>query len=209
MNNKIVDTEIVAFLDEKILPHDTVRHSNCELLVSGSQRCSACSKHRKSMRAILSRKKTSKNTSTEPSSHVNYRFLSDHEKMERLKSLHREGKTLKQRVKRITKRLEEILETHGSTLDEELHSDMKSIMAANAQSIADKHPPDTFARVFWEQQMKASSQCDARQMRWHPAMIKWCIYLRHRSAQQTRGIASPNNSGFFSHKTGCGLHMSI
>ena len=30
--------------------------------------------------------------------------------------------------------------------------------------------------------MKAASQSDARQMRWHPAMIKWCLYLRYRSS---------------------------
>ena len=177
---------MVAYVDENTLQHATVRHSNCKLLLDGHRRCSACSIHRHSMRTMLSRKKSSENTtSSDPSSHVNYRYLADHEKTERLHRLHEEVRALNRKVQKMEKKLEEILETHGSTLDEELHNDMKSIMAENAQSIADKHPNDTFARVFWEQQMKASSLSDARQMRWHPAMIKWCIYLRHRLVRKS------------------------
>ena len=76
--------------------------------------------------------------------------------MRRLKGLHEEVRALNRKVQKMEKKLEEILETHGSTLDEELHNDMKSIMAEYAQSIADEHPNDTFSRVFLEQQMKAS-----------------------------------------------------
>ena len=30
--------------------------------------------------------------------------------------------------------------------------------------------------------MKAASVKDARAMRWHPLMVKWCLYLQHKSS---------------------------
>lgn len=118
----------------------------------------------------------------DPASHVNYRFLTDGERNERLHNLHQQVRAASKKLERLTKKLEEISNIQGSSLDEDVDQDMRDIMREHAQSITDSHPTGTFARVFWEQQLKASSQCDARQRRWHPAMIKWCLYLRHRSS---------------------------
>ena len=46
----------------------------------------------------------------------------------------------------------------------------------------DKEPTDSFQHIFWKQQMEAAAKYDARGMRWHPMMIRWCLYLRHRSS---------------------------
>ena len=55
-------------------------------------------------------------------------------------------------------------------------------MTEENASIAQKYPPNSFQRVFWEQQKQAS--CGNRHgMRWHPAMIKWCLFLRHQSSK--------------------------
>ena len=67
-------------------------------------------------------------------------------------------------------------------LDAQTDQDIRDIIRENSKSIAESLPSDSFKKVFWEQQTKAASQCDARQMRWHPAMIRWCLYLRHRSS---------------------------
>ena len=37
----------------------------------------------------------------------------------------------------------------------------------------DKVPANNFARIFWQQQVKAAKI--------NPLMLKWCIYLRHQS----------------------------
>ena len=34
-----------------------------------------------------------------------------------------------------------------------------------------------FSRLFWEQQFEAAKLKDAHTMRWHPLMIRWCLYL--------------------------------
>ena len=37
-------------------------------------------------------------------------------------------------------------------------------------------------RLFWEQQLEVASKKDKRGLRWHPLMIRWCLYIRYRSS---------------------------
>lgn len=49
----------------------------------------------------------------------------------------------------------------------------------------EEFPQGSFARLFWQQQLEAVSRKDARSMkgmRWDPLMVKWCLYLRHKSS---------------------------
>ena len=43
------------------------------------------------------------------------------------------------------------------------------------------HAPGSFPHIFWQQQRQAASLKDARSMKWHPLMTRWCLYLRHLS----------------------------
>lgn len=66
----------------------------------------------------------------------------------------------------------------GEVLDEDNHRDMASIMKKHTAS---KFPEDFFQKIFWDQQLKALSVKNLRSVRWHPLMIKWCLYLQHQS----------------------------
>ena len=44
--------------------------------------------------------------------------------------------------------------------------------------VHEEYPKGSFKRVFWDQQLEASKGKDSRQIRWHPAMIKWCLHLK-------------------------------
>lgn len=66
--------------------------------------------------------------------------------------------------------------------EESLHDDLCQIMKQSARDVAQSHPPGSFARIFWENQQRASSVADARNMRWDPLMVRWCLYLRHLSS---------------------------
>ena len=85
-------------------------------------------------------------------------------------------------INRLKEKLETTAEKEGVILNEKDHEEMKGILNSENCSIIKKHPPNSFERLFWEQQLKASNCKDSRQMRWHPTMIKWCLYLRHKSA---------------------------
>lgn len=80
-------------------------------------------------------------------------------------------------VKKIEKKTEEV----GITLDSDSHEDMLSIMkSSDVAQFVDTLPEDSFRQLFWAQQFKAATQKNARNMRWHPLMIRWCLSLRHR-----------------------------
>ena len=67
-------------------------------------------------------------------------------------------------------------------LDGAMHSDLVSIMKRHSPSNDDDVSDSKFKEIFWQQQLKAASLKDARSMRWHPAIIRWCLYLHHRSS---------------------------
>ena len=54
-------------------------------------------------------------------------------------------------------------------------------MQEEEHQVIDKFLQGTFQHVFWQQQKKALSYRKKQNMRWHPTMLKWCLYLRHQS----------------------------
>ena len=79
---------------------------------------------------------------------------------------------------------------HGIELDEVTHSDFKTIMEESCKEATNTFPDGSFQKLFWEQQQIASSVKDSRSMRWHPLIIKWCIYLRHLSSGAYEALRS-------------------
>ena len=68
-------------------------------------------------------------------------------------------------------------------------------MQEHSPDIAAKFPANSFQRIFWDQQQQANAAKKAQGKRWHPLMIKWCLYLRHVSS---RGYEVLRNSGVIS-----------
>ena len=120
-------------------------------------------------------------------SHVNYRYLSTPEKDQRLRGLHTQYRCSAKKAKRLEEKIKAMIEDNGEVVDEEMNSDLKQIMHDCSEKVTNEHPEGSLPRVFWEQQLKAASCADKRQMRWHPVIVKWCLYLRHqsRSAYET------------------------
>ena len=56
------------------------------------------------------------------------------------------------------------------------------IMSDGNKNVLDEFPEGSFARLFWQQQLDALSKKSKKGMRWDPLMIKWCLYLRHKSS---------------------------
>ena len=115
-------------------------------------------------------------------SHVNYRYLPTPEKDQRLREFHSQHRNTTKRLKWLQHKLAVAIEEKGISVDKSMHGDLTQIMNECADKVAAQHQVGSFARVFWEQQLKAASCKDQRQMRWHPLMVKWCLYLRHQSS---------------------------
>ena len=65
-------------------------------------------------------------------------------------------------------------------MDQNLSNDLTTIMEENHDKFTSL-PPDSIQRIFWEQQKEAALFNNSKSMRWHPLVIKWCMYLRHLS----------------------------
>lgn len=99
--------------------------------------------------------------------------------MARLQLKHKANKlAIKRKLK-----MQAMSDQAGIILDETSHTDLLTIMKESERDVLTKHPKNSFARLFWEQQAKATSLKSSNSMRWHPLMVRWCLYLRHLSGK--------------------------
>ena len=109
------------------------------------------------------------------------RFQSLPQLVDRMKHLHDAYRKQSRVVVDLRKKLSYQCELHGTVLDDDSNNDIKSIIISpETEQFISQYPLDSFQRIFWEQQVKASSVKNARNMRWHPLMIRWCLSIRHR-----------------------------
>lgn len=175
-------TDVVAEVENAILGKTTIRHKNCELLQVTTTRCSKCQGHRKSLHTILGRLKVSSNAA-EISSHTNYRYLTAKARNNRMHNLHRSYVLERKKVTRMKKKVKNLMEKDGVQVSKGTNDDLKEILKENFSQISEKYPSNTFHRIFWNQHSQAASAKDVRGVRWHPAVIRWCLYLRHISGK--------------------------
>ena len=178
-------------MESRLLNKPTIRHKDCERIVEQGTQCLACKGHRNSLHAIYSRIdkcKKGKENRTSISSHVNYRHLSSPEKDLRLSSLHQAARVAQRQISRLKARLQEETAAVGETVAEDMHASLQTIIADSEFMVQDRFPPDSFGRIFWEEQKKAVQASTPSTMRWHPLMIKWCLHLRHLSSSSYEAL---------------------
>ena len=118
----------------------------------------------------------------EPSSHTTYSALTSEEKDQRMRNLQYSARQSEKQLRYWKEKLAETLSNRGVTMDETMSTDLHTIMTAENDSVLQSFPEGSFGRLFWKQQLDALSKGDKRGMRWDPLMVKWCLYLRHKSS---------------------------
>ena len=117
---------------------------------------------------------------TNASSSTPYSILTSEEMQIRMRNLHDKlRKVLKQRD-RLKDKVSRLVEKQGITVDEKLHGDLKNIIQSKGGKRMKGGESNTFQHISGSSK---SMQHLKRMlgMRWHPLMIKWCIYLRYLS----------------------------
>lgn len=133
----------------------TVRHRDCHYLLppsSSCERCPKCTRHRSSL--LIQSKRLENST---PSKTTNYRFLSKQGLVDRVQLVHSQVKVMTKRNLRLKKKLETQFEENGMTVSEETHNDLATVIERNSD-IVNSLPPNSFQRLFWEQQLIAMSK---------------------------------------------------
>lgn len=146
------------------------------LLVAPSvSRCDPCVTYRKVLNSMLSRSMNSRESDVQPDSHTNLRYLNTPKRKERFSRLRVRSKVCQQQVKRLTEKIEKLIEEKGMVVSDELNEDLVVTMDESAPEIIKQYPPGSFRRIFWEQQQRAASLKNSKSMKWEPAMIRYII----------------------------------
>ena len=101
-----------------------------------------------------------------------------------VKEVHHQYRLLSRQHDRLRSKIAAAADRADIIVDKETHKDLVAITTDSAKFLEDL-PPDSFQRIFWQQQVDAAAQRDPRAMRWHPLMIRWCLYLCYRSVCNT------------------------
>lgn len=175
----------MACVDSATFKFPTIRHSECEVLLcadSRNDRCHQCSKHRSTLHTQSIRLLNLGDDRLEPSSHTTYSSLTSDEKDVRMGKLHESVRRSEKEVQHLKARLEEVVEARSIAVDNSIDEDLHAVMKSESSKILEKFPEGSFGRLFWQQQLDAAAKKDKRGMRWDPLMVKWCLYLRHKSS---------------------------
>ena len=162
----------------------TVRHYDYELLVSDDVlSCSICKVYKRTLASkLVHRNKQPALRDITLSSHINNRHLHSPKLRVKVTLQQKCRRNMLKRIGLLKDKLSQAVQSEGVVLNDGDHEEMKSILNSEYSVIKKKYSPDSFERLFWEQQLKASNCTDPRQMRWHPTIIKWCLYIRCKSA---------------------------
>ena len=174
---------VIAYVDKELLPAPSIRHVDCEVLLpAGTEQpkcCKACRRYRNTLRSLLFRSRRAvPKAGRILHHHTNDRYLSTPKQKAKVKMQRVALKEERRRVRKLKLRVEK-LSKEGVMVDSDSHEDLLAIMKENSEKVAAKYPDNSFARLFWSQQLKAAQQKTSKSMRWHPVMVRWCIYLRH------------------------------
>ena len=100
----------------------------------------------------------------------------------RLHNVTTQRRVTAQALSRLRLKIKKSMEVSSVSVSEDLHQDINSIMNECSNKALSDHPADSFARIFWQQQLQAAT-APGCQRRYHPLMIKWALYLRHQSSR--------------------------
>ena len=180
----------------------TVRASKCEILVHSSK-CPSCVSYRDSSRRIYHRWLKQKSPSRQSSkSRVNIRWLNTPEKSSRYSQLRTRLDVKNKEIKRLQDKISYLTKQNGILLESNLESDFKDIMNEMTNKVHTEYPEGSFNRIFWDQQLKAANIKDRKQIRWHPAIIKWYLHLKfissgaYHALQESGMITLPSERTF-------------
>ena len=163
----------------QMYPYQTIRHQKCHLLIGKSKsRCDMCQLFRVDLCVLTSRLKEPEEITT--ASTVRNDVLSNKQLQQKIKLMKAENKTLKRRSRAIQEKMRVMVAQDSVPVSDQknqyLHQAMEECESAFHSSVPEGSP----AALLWEQQKKSFEK--GKGMRWHPAIIRFCIALHSKSS---------------------------
>ncbi|XP_048241342.1 uncharacterized protein LOC125374488 [Haliotis rufescens] len=161
----------------------TIRSLMCQFLISRRDRCGPCSRYRATLRANARRESLSPKTPKLTSfTHTTHKNMSKMEVIQKYELMKISRNSIQSEMERLKRTISQTISQKGLTLSVSSDSDFSQLLKDHQDEVMHDYPDETsIQRLFWEQQMKYNKIKDKRAMRWHPMVIKWCLYMRSRS----------------------------
>jgi len=164
----------------------TIRTSKCEIL-SKSTKCSVCTKYRATLRSMYHRWNSASTPSS--SAFINERYMNTPQKIEKIDKFRSRAYKAERAVLILSQKVHKLM-AKGDHLDTGFQSDLVAIMHDNQGKVNEAYPEGSFARLFWDEQLKAATSSNSKQMRWHPVLVKWCLNLKLISSSAYHALRS-------------------
>lgn len=140
--------EGICFLVDGAELYSTIRHVNCEILLSSSTVCSICTSYRNTLRALVCKQKVQ---ALKLHPNVNTRFLRTPQRSAHIRSLRTAIRNKNRQLKRLRCKLEKIVEDDSVAIDNDLSQDLQAVIANHSNDA--ETVQDDFKRIFWQQQV--------------------------------------------------------
>ncbi|XP_033730198.1 LOW QUALITY PROTEIN: uncharacterized protein LOC117319517 [Pecten maximus] len=168
----------------KVTYSSTIRAMNCPMLVEGP-RCCSCASYRRCLRTRKQRLAEKDNLLDIDLIHSRYK----HKDMSRqmlISKINQQKSCIKSMQHQIDKQRRDIdreILRSGISIPDHQNQEMSDLFSVCREDMEKAFPdPNSLQILLWEQQMKFS-RSGKNGMRWHPMIIKWCLYLRHKSSK--------------------------
>jgi hypothetical protein len=182
---------VIAYLEQDFgakrkdgIYYSSIRSIDCDfILYTKGERCLHCSRTRAVLRDREYRRKEKELRPQKSYLHSK----SSHSQMDRnqlLLKLNEQKNVIKDLQKenaRLMRQVDKYIRDDGIKMDKERSLEFSDLMSSCESEVMKAFPDSNcFQRLFWEQQMKEakSGKCG---MRWHPMIVRWCLYLRQTS----------------------------
>ena len=167
---KNFDFEKLSIEDEVPLSqNEFLRSPECPLLINGVS-CAECGKLEVKLRSQVKLKRKVQQTPA----HLNapIKFTSPERVLLTIQSQRVENKQLKAENDALKERIEKAVANDSVPVDKELNTDLINIFKGIPN---DRIPPSM--KLFWEEQQKYLRTTIKSQIRYHPAIIKYCLSI--------------------------------
>ena len=151
-----------------------LRASTCPLLIK-EEKCSHCSKMEVKVRSQLNQKKKVLKSPVHPNAPLS--FASPDRLIATIQMQRRENKSLHNTNEDLKQRLQAALEKRAVPVEAEINDALVDIF----KGIPDEKVPP-FMKLFWQEQQKYLKTEHKGQLRYHPAIIKYCLSIAAKSS---------------------------
>ena len=114
-------------------------------------------------------------------SSVLHKYLNKEKIVEKLNNAQYKKHQYERKIMNLEARINSLVKKVGVEPSEDLHESVSETLIQNFETLKEVFPEGSSIRLLFEQQVKQGKLKSAKQMKWHPIVIRWCMGLYHTS----------------------------